>query len=137
MNFPIVNETAKRCINFGELNCLYEEYKLFYTKKNLINIDRDCPHECNTMNYLTQTSSVIYPSRAYYELLKTSPVIRKHYEANLSKLTYEDLSSKVLMLNVHYKSLSYTRTYQTPAMSPLELISNFGGNLGKICETVY
>jgi hypothetical protein len=134
MAIPFVNTTVKPCVTFAEINCLYMKNLEFYSQESLGYVEKECPLECNTLNFLTQTSSATYPTRAYYELLKASPVIRKHYEANLSKLTYDDLSSKVLMLNIYYRTLTSTKIYQAPAISSFDLIGNFGGILGFIMQ---
>jgi hypothetical protein len=114
MSALFVNETVKPCFNFTELNCLYEENIKFYSQKELYEAEKECPLECNTVNYITQSSSISYPSRSYFKLLKTSAVVAQHYSGNASEstLTYEDLKSKVVYVNLHYRAHAQSTWFQ-------------------------
>lgn len=65
------------------------------------------PLECDSIGYYTSLSSSRYPSQAYYEKLLTHPVVLAQYNNDVSSVTIDDLSRKVLSVNINYADLSY------------------------------
>ena len=71
-----------------------------------------------------------YPTLAYYERLKTNPVIRRQFNNNISAVTYDTLRRQVLSLNIYYDELIYTIISEDYKMEVLDLIGAVGGTLG-------
>ena len=82
--------------------------------------------ECDSAKFEVSTAFSNYPNRAYYEELKQNPVILKHFNNDSSSITYDQLKSKVVAINVFYEDLSYTLVKEIEQTSLISLISNMG-----------
>jgi len=52
------------------------------------------------------------------------------YDFDLTPITVETASNKFVQLFIHYDSLKYTSSTDTPSMDIVTLLSNIGGTLG-------
>lgn len=73
------------------------------------------------MSYQFTTTSSQYPSKGYFdEFISTNPTFISHF--NNTNASFEQVQTKLIMLNVYYKNLEIDYTYQNPAMSFLDLL---------------
>ena len=80
----------------------------------------NCPLECDSVQYDLSLSSSSYPSRQAYDLFSSQVV----------GLSYEQVKSRTLELNIYYAELSYTKISESPQTSIIDLFSNIGGTMG-------
>lgn len=73
------------------------------------------------MSFEFVTSHTGYPTMSYYEeLLKSKLVKISHYD--YTNATYDEMKSKLMMLNVYYNNMDIKHNYETPQMSFLDLL---------------
>ena len=109
------------CLNQSQLSCAGKEYVLFRNR----NIDeecvKNCPLECETMSFDVGLSSTTFPTKFLYRIFDNI------FYKNLS---FEDIKSRGLQLNVYYPKLSYFKLTESRKTSTVDLLSNIGGTLG-------
>ena len=88
-----------------------------------------CPLECkkNIFSYAISSSGYITEKYAELNYMNNSIITSKY---NGSKVTYEDIKSGVVILNIYYDDLSYTDVTESVKINENQLIANIGGSLG-------
>jgi hypothetical protein len=89
----------------------------------------ECPLECEEVKYTLTKSSASYPSRGYFNYLKKMPKIRKQYN-DTEKLTFDELKSRLVSLNVYYEDLGFTSLIEYEKLKLFDLMSSIGGTFG-------
>lgn len=89
----------------------------------------NCPLECDSVEYTTSASSVVYPSDMFATMLQNNWIIQEKFDGR-QDVTASELRSNILALNVFYSSLSYHSFTESPKTELVDLISNIGGTMG-------
>ncbi len=125
---PVVlySDTAPICLNITQLICDLEEFRKFFSQsvEGLCSADwlgliytsnlkkyyffielffYNSPLECDKYSYHLNPSYSSYPTRVYYEHLKTLTELRRHYNNNESLMTYDQVKSDIVALNIYYE----------------------------------
>ena len=98
----------------------------FYANLTANKVFCDCPLPCYEETFKLTATSSRWPSEAdtpYYNQVLSKVLNR----TNLSK---DFIYSNFLQLKVYFKSLSYQKVMETPAMMPCTLTAGIGGSLG-------
>jgi len=112
----------KPCSNWSQIIC--SNYMIAnYSNSIKETCASECPLECEYITYDTSLSQLDYPSRPYFDDLKTK---NKEYE----NMSLEKYKRTHLRLNIHFKSNDYAEIREMPKMTLIEVISNLGGVLG-------
>ena len=88
---------------------------------------KECPMECEQVNYDYQISQSNFPSPYHADNLKENPTIRSKLGENL---TFENIKESVASLNIYYEDNQFTIIEETPKTSIGDLLGSIGGNLG-------
>jgi hypothetical protein len=111
-------------------NCQYLIKRLFYNGKNDRHCLKDCPSECEFIQYDTTVSTAIYPTESYLRMLNMNEKSSKFFN-NVSKLTssvdptktqvptyYQLDEDSVLAVNIFYERDAYTKITERPETEP-------------------
>jgi hypothetical protein len=119
---------SKACNEPHELDCVDIYYDLFLKEKMITKCD--CPFECEMTNYFLTTSIAEYPTKSYARImLNDSNVVSKFGKINKEKISYEDLKSRLVSVNIFYNDLNHIVIKEEVKMSIISLISYVGGTL--------
>jgi hypothetical protein len=119
------------CLTQTEQDCMFTGRKSYYGS-NLFKKCRDeeCPIECTSSDYSIGISMSDYPSREYVEFLKTDPNITRKYIEENETITFEKLRESLVCVKIYFKNFQYTKISESPVYTPIDLVSNIGGQLG-------
>ena len=122
---------SKYCANTSEIECL----RIFNTKYTTSDInsfcENACPQQCNTFNYLLQTSKVSYPSFKYLKLLQTSSYYPRKFPQNVSDSELIEFARNGLVkFSINNANSYITCISETPVMDSNQLFAFLGGQLG-------
>ena len=122
---PLFNDSSYICLQVDEQLCLYEFVIYFGSNKNQIDdCNKQCPYECNSIEYDIATTKASYPTRYHKELLFNLTDI------STKGVTIDNVQDSLAKVNVFYKSLEYKLVEQKIQMSTENFFSNIGGTLG-------
>ena len=93
------------------------------------NCIKECPIECDSVQYQMTISQIDYPTEELADLMKQDPIIRGKFNHSIP-LTYKDLKKSLASLNIYYDELGYKIIKELPAQYLLSLVSNIGGIIG-------
>lgn len=88
----------------------------------------NCPLACLETKYKMQVSSVVWPSRNYYDNKKYDFYGRLN--GTYGRLPYEKARETYLKLKIYYNTFDYTIYKQYPMYLNSELLSQIGGQIG-------
>jgi hypothetical protein len=112
-----------------KFDCARKEYSNFL-KKNINEFcKKDCPLECNSIEYDVKVTSTKFPNFKYGKYLINNPKVKSKYP-NGYNITLEDLRESLLSFSIYYTDFKYTYISQYPKMRFVDFLSNFGGLLG-------
>ena len=132
MSYITEFEGVEGCYNQTQFFCATSVFVSFFKNSNFREkCDSLCPLECDSWHYTIQMTQAEYPTPAYVEILKKDDKVLSLFEKNASAITYEAIRSNMLTLAVYYDELGYTLITEEPKTNVYDLISNFGGQLGK------
>jgi hypothetical protein len=110
------------CNNIDLLQCVYDA-RIEYFNDPVASSCKDCPLECDTVNYQLSNSNSRYPTRYYLSYLKNHTDI-------LNRMVVTDdgqITKSCVLLNVFYDDLATTYTTEIPAITPISLLGSIGG----------
>jgi hypothetical protein len=110
------------CNNIGLLQCVYDA-RIEYFNDPVASSCKDCPLECDTVNYQLTNSNSRYPTKYYLSYLKNHTDI-------LNRMVVTDdgqITKSCVLLNVFYDDLATTYTTEIPAITPISLLGSIGG----------
>jgi hypothetical protein len=116
------------CLSYDEIGCLIES-SIDFVQRDLINMFCDCPEECRHTFYMYDSSFVQFPSLYYSEFLAKTKFIKSKFP-NKTKITYDDLKSRMVSINVWYDELKETFVTQEERMGFIDLVNAIGGIFG-------
>jgi len=116
---PCLNSTALECISSIERG-----YANGYSEKCL----NECPLECESVTYDYTVSSLIFPSKEFYQAtVNDLDFMKRNFAANLS---FDLFKEEYLSLNVFISTNKYTLITEIPKITQTDLITNVGGSIG-------
>jgi len=118
-------------INWGTHNieCVSKVYFDFF-EENLNDLClKDCPTECDSIEFTIEVMTSKFPSQAYALELMNNSQIKSNYPPGYN-ITLDDLRESMVQFSVYYTDFYYTHISQTPKQLIVDLVSNFGGLLG-------
>ena len=121
------------CLNKTQLTCFSNTYRyVAYNQASFITECTPlCPLECDSIDYATTLSSLIYPSRDFYNLFSDEFNNRFAELTDVNyTVTYDLIKEYFYSINVYYSSTQYTYINEQPQMTLVGLFSNLGGSLG-------
>ena len=101
--------------------CTLADYYFCYRPNVNHFLKCDCLYPCKQTIYDTKITSLSLP---------TPMVLAENLYRNETYTTTEDILKNMINLKVYFPSLQVTKVKQVPAYTFVELISNFGGQLG-------
>jgi hypothetical protein len=111
------------------LNCAKTAYSKFY-EKNLDDIClKDCPNECDSIEFTIEVMTSKFPSQAYALELMNNSKIKSNYPPGYN-ITLDDLRESMVQFSVYYTDFYYTHISQIPKEELVDLVSTFGGLFG-------
>ena len=118
-------------VDWNHNNPICTKYEYFnFLKKDLNKLClKDCPLECNSIEFEIETMTSKYPSQAYYLELMNNSKIKSNYPLGYN-ITLEDLRESMVQFSVYYTDFDYTFIGQIPKQELVDLVSNFGGLFG-------
>jgi hypothetical protein len=125
------NQTLKPCLSFEQVKCNFEHFQNFFKERIEAICVNECPMECEHIKYSLTKSLATYPNKGYFQYLKTKDIILRNYGNDSSKITFEDLKSRLLSINVYYDELGYTKLVEYEKLKFFDLISSIGGTFGE------
>ena len=102
--------------------CLLEFYGDLYSKKGTC----DCPLPCYEEIFKLTGTSSRWPTNVDMQYYR--PVLSK--VLNRTNISKDFIRSNFLKLNVYFKSFSYQKAMEAPAMNFFSLVAGIGGSLG-------
>ena len=112
-----------------KFECTGREYLKFLKKDINEYCKKECPLECNSIEYDIKVISTKFPNLKYGKYLTNNPKIKSKYPEGYN-ITLEDLRESILSFSIYYTDFKYTYISQSPKMRMIDLVSNFGGLLG-------
>jgi hypothetical protein len=109
------------CVN--DLN-----YRFFKNNLNDLCL-KDCPFECNSIEFSIDVTTSKFPSQAYALRLMNDSKIKSNYPPGYN-ITLEDLRESMVQFSVYYTDFEYTKIGQIPKQQFTDIVSNLGGLLG-------
>lgn len=120
---PLMDTSTQTCSSLEQLYC---GINVMYNFANFSKECQDaCPRECDTVEYDTSTSSLLYPSIYYKDTLLVN-----NSKIKGAGIPYSDIDKAVLRLNVFYESVDYVYIEQQIQQTKEDFVSNLGGTLG-------
>lgn len=121
--------STRQCLTKAEYICVLHNYRQYlqggFNQKCLV----ECKPECSKETFEYMLSSINYPAETYAgRALMESQIVKSKYQNR--SLSYEELKSKVLAVDISYHKLDYTIISEVENMSFITLVSNIGGVLG-------
>ena len=117
----------RHCQNDTELECFAKLSESFNESvwENGVCV-KECPVECNRVQYQMTISQIDYPSEEVADLMRNDPLIKGKFSSS-NNVSCNDLKKKLVSLNIYYDELGYTIIKEIPATWLINLISNIGG----------
>ena len=97
---------------------------------------KECPIECNSIQYQMTISQIDYPSEQLADLMKLDPLIKEKFKYS-TPISYNDLKHSLVSLNIYYDELGYTLIKEIPKCSLIDFISSIGGIIGLLLGTSF
>jgi hypothetical protein len=120
---PINYKNTKFC-NYKKIDCItYATRQIFSKKKNSVCI-KQCPLECNIIEYKISSSRISFPSEYYKRQL-----IKNNKKINSSGVSYSEIQNSMLKINIFYESLTYNLIKESESLTIETLFANIGGTL--------
>ncbi|CAF0708689.1 unnamed protein product [Brachionus calyciflorus] len=119
-----VNETI--CQDIDSLECVADSRMEYFSSQESSSCSQ-CPLECDSSNFQMTASSSRYPTRYYQNYLSARTNILSRFPTGTSA---SEITKSTVLLNVFYEDLATTYTNEIPAVTPVSLLGNVGGNLG-------
>lgn len=116
-----------------QLTLLYNLYIIctYKVKKSRI-CEMHCPEDCHTETYDTGISSALFPKETYARnTLMTLPPIFNRYAQEQVPLTYENLKTKVVAVDLFYSDMRYIEISEAGHTGVLGMVCQLGGVFGK------
>ena len=110
---------APPCLNLTQMECIRRE-EVNIDQKKLIECQKECPLECDSVGYDLYASSLEYPSHELYNIYKEETQITD----------FDGYKNAFLALNIYYSSAQYTDIIESPKTTLVDMISSVGGALG-------
>eukprot|EP00795_Rhopilema_esculentum_P005955 gene5955-11308_t len=98
----------------------------FYSNLTANKVFCDCPLPCYEETFKLTATSSRWPTEA--DMQYYNPVLSK--VLNRTNLSKDFINSNFLQLKVYFKSLSYQKVMEVPAMNFFSLVAGIGGSLG-------
>ena len=117
----------KPCLYFDDATCNFKNYEKFINKN--IYDSCDCPTECDHIDYPYRSSMANYPSKNYADILLRNPNVISKFN-NRTNVSYEDLRSRMVSVNIFFNELKETIITEHPKISVPDLVASIGGILG-------
>ncbi|RNA05870.1 acid-sensing ion channel 4-like [Brachionus plicatilis] len=119
----------KPCNTYQKQLCGSDLFKEIIESNYKSKIRSLCPLECESVRYKISKSENKYPSESYAkELLETNMI--KNLFSNRSNVSFEELSSNILAVNVYYEYPEQTEITQSAIIRWDGLVASIGGTLG-------
>ncbi|RMZ96488.1 acid-sensing ion channel 1 isoform X2 [Brachionus plicatilis] len=125
----LVFENNNPCDTLEEQSCSFSVFLELIESNFKSRIKSVCPLECESVRYKVVKSEDRYPSESYAnDLLKMEKI--KSLFSNRSNVTYEELSSDILAVNVYFEYMEQTEIKQSASVTWDGLVGSIGGTLG-------
>ena len=118
-------ENLPSCLNLSQFNCTNTQQNAF-TGEKLIECNKQCPLECNTITYSPQLSTLDFPSHDLFKLYQNES------DLGLGSMSFDTMKNSLISLKVYYPFTQYTEIRELPKTSLIDLISQIGGSLGML-----
>lgn len=125
-SLPNIYQNQSICESLLSLECVVRSRGDYFNSISLSSCSQ-CPLECDSYNFKLTTSSSRYPTRYYRNYLSIHTDIMDRFPQGTGR---DEITKSTVLINVFYDDLSTTYTSETPAVSPVALLGNIGGNLG-------
>jgi hypothetical protein len=113
----------------NKFECVKNSNKEFL-KNNLNDLClKECPFECNSIEFSIDTMTSKFPSKAYALQLMNDSKIIANYPPGYN-ITLDDLRESMVQFSVYYTDFDSTLISQIPKQQIADIVSNFGGLLG-------
>jgi amiloride-sensitive sodium channel subunit beta len=122
--------TSRVCSTTQDLECIESVDRYLAENANAPDCDEQCPLECEITEYKYTISTSDYPTHAWASYLSTIEPAKNIFAANNRSFSYEAFKRSAVSIDIFFNSLHYMSITDSPDMSLLDLISNFGGLLG-------
>ena len=112
------------CETRQDFTCIEE----LYTKElfSFETCNRECPDSCEWIDYDINILYEDFPnSMIQFHNLKNMPGIKQHFPDN-HNISFEDLKSSLVCLNIYYDDLKYTSISENPSKTPIDLLADIG-----------
>jgi hypothetical protein len=101
-----------------------------FLSKNLDDLClKDCPFECNSIEFSIDVMTSKFPSQAYALQLMNNSKIKSNYPPGYN-ITLEDLRESMVQFSVYYTDFYYSHISQIPKQQLVDLVSTFGALFG-------
>ena len=90
---------------------------------------KDCPTECDSIEFTVEVMTSKFPSQAYALELMNNSQIKSNYPPGYN-ITLDDLRESMVQFSVYYTDFYYTHISQIPKEELVDLVSTFGGLFG-------
>lgn len=138
-NYPDPTRSSVPCLNNTQMGCVLDFIGRGTQTMNSY-CSKQCPLECDTMNFDHSISFSSFPSYSYAtSMLQAKPQLEYIYPLNNGTLdpnVYEDMKRGLVSIRVYYETMFYTLVEEIPAMTLTSLIANVGGFLGNNPNTL-
>ena len=123
------NQTVPGCHDTEQVSCMSNQQTYFdeYGTSNYTNCSRNCPLECESVNYDLRISTATYPTSNYLKWLLLQTSLTQKYSNQTTLLT--DIQNSILKLNIFYDDMFYTKLSDSPAITSDTLLGTIGGNM--------
>lgn len=129
--YPLPGSAYPFCLNVSQLVCDLNSFLYFFSNQELkAQCEPRCPLECESQTFKLTISSSDFPTRAYANQLVNHSSLLDRFYANASLVTYEQLKSNLLALEIYYADMKYTYIEEIEKTSFLDLVAGVGGTLG-------
>ena len=119
---------SDRCISQAQLDCSdVLKYDLNWNDFISANCLSECPLECEAIEYHNSVSSIGLVGDYYADVLKARPRLVSDFVTR--PVNAQTARDSIVVLNIFYDSLSYTKYTEIPQMDTASLFSSIGGNL--------
>jgi hypothetical protein len=122
--------TSCLCKTKVELDCIESVESFFAQNAYAPDCEELCPLECEITSYTFTLFTSDYPTHAWATYLSTVQGVKNIFALNNQSFSYETLKNSAVCVDIYFNSLHYTAIMDSPSMSSLDLVCNFGGLLG-------
>ncbi|CAF0708691.1 unnamed protein product [Brachionus calyciflorus] len=123
---PNIYKSVPYCATLSLLNCISNS-RIEYLKKS--DECKECPLECDSVDYQLRTSKSRYPTMYYTNYLRYQTDLVSRFPLT-TVVSDNHIQKNIVLLNVFYDDLATTYVHEIQEVSADALFGTIGGNLG-------